>query len=140
MFFRIDPDIVNSKSKGLHKALFCGSNTSCHQHIHQHYAIYQQWCKEQGLPENHRAVPPQILKEREAMKSPKKQTTLDLIVTKGKHPAEFSREGVLEAVAKFIACNDQVSQISILRGDIAKGVDSLWLLWTKVFLETVWLP
>ena len=109
MFFRIDPDIVNLKLKGLCKAFFCGSNTTCHQHLCQHYAIYQQQCKEQGLTGNYQAVPPQILKEREAMKSPKKQMMLDGIVTKEKHPAEFSQDGILEAVAKLIACDDQVS-------------------------------
>jgi hypothetical protein len=129
---------VNSKSKGLRKAFFCGSNTSCRQHLRQHYTIYQQRCKEQGLTENQRAVPPQILKEREASKSPKKQGKLDGIVIKEKRAAEFSREGILEAVAKLIACDDQVSPISISRGDVAKGVVSRWLSQTKVFLGTVW--
>ena len=105
---RTDPDIV--KSKGLRKAFFSGSNTSCRQHIHQHYTIYQQRCQEQELTENYRAVPPQILKEREAAKKPKTQKNLDGIVIKGKRPAEFTREGILEAVAKLIACDDQVSK------------------------------
>ena len=39
---------------------------------------------------------------------------LDGIVIKEKRPADFSRDGILEAVAKFIACNDQVSRILIL--------------------------
>ena len=102
------------KSKGLRKAFFCGSNTSCRQHIRQHYAIYQQQCKEQGLTENYWAVPTQILKEREAAKKPRKQMNLDGIVIKEKRPADFSRDGILEAVAKFIACDDQVSRILIL--------------------------
>ena len=106
---RTDPDIV--KSKGLRKAFFSGSNTSCRQHIRQHYAIYQQRCQEQNLVENYRAVPPQILKEREAAKKPKAQTNLDGIIIKEKRPAEFSREGILEAVAKFITCDDQVSKV-----------------------------
>jgi hypothetical protein len=53
---------------------------------------------------------------------PKKQTKLDDMVIKEKRPAEFSREGILEAVAKLIACDDQVSRIFILREDVAKGV------------------
>ena len=109
------------KSKGLRKVFYCGSNTSCHQHIRQHYAIYQQRCKEQGLNENYRAVPPQILKEREEANKPKKQTNLDGIVIKEKRPVDFTREGILEAVAKLIACDDQVSQILILREDAYKG-------------------
>jgi hypothetical protein len=107
--FRTDPDIV--KSKGLRKAFFSGSNTSCRQHIRQHYTIYQQRCREQDIAENYRAVPPQILKEREAAKKPKTQTNLDDIVIKETRPAEFSRERILEAVAKLIACDDQVSKV-----------------------------
>jgi hypothetical protein len=111
LFFslRADSDIV--KSKGLRKAFFTGSNTSCRQHIRQHYAIYQQRCREQDIIENYRAVPPQILKEREAAQKPKTQTNLDGIVIKEKRPAEFSREGILEAVAKLITCDDQVSKV-----------------------------
>jgi hypothetical protein len=111
--FRIDPDIL--KTKGLRKAFFCGSNTTCRQHIRQHYQAYQQRCEEQGLKENYRAVPPQILREREEAKKPKKQTNLDGILIKEKRPAEFSSDRILEAVAKLITCNDQVSQILIQR-------------------------
>jgi hypothetical protein len=114
---------MNAKSMGLRKAFSCGSSTSCSQHIRQHYGIYQKWCcLEQGLIENYQAIPPQILREREAAKMPKKQTKLDDMVIKEKRLAEFSREGILEAVAKLIACNDQVSQILILHEDVAKGV------------------
>ena len=106
---------MNSKLKGLCKAFFCGSNTSCRQHIRQHYTIYQERCREQNLIENHQAIPPHILKEREARaasaKQAKKQSKLDgLFKEKQKQPAGFSREGALEAVAKFIACDDQVSE------------------------------
>lgn len=132
---------MNSKSKGLRKAFFCGSNTSCRQHLRQHYAIYQQRCKEQGLTENYRAVPPQILKEREEAKKPKKkQTNLDGIVIKESRPAEFTRDGILEAVAKLIACDDQVSRIVILREYFAEGVDSRWLSQIKICLETASSP
>jgi hypothetical protein len=96
------------KAKGVRKAFFSGSNTSCRQHIRQHYTIYQQRCREEGLTENYRAVPPQIIKQRELSKSPKKQTTLNDIVIKEKRPAEFSQEGILEVVAKLITCDDQV--------------------------------
>ena len=111
---------MNSKLKGLRKAFFCGSNTSCRQHIRQHYAVYQEWCREQNLTENQRAIPPHILKEREAAKSPKKQMKLDDVVIKVKPPTEYSRDGILEAVAKLIACDDQVRLTLILREDVAK--------------------
>ena len=109
MKLRIDPEILDRKLKGLRKAFFCGSNTSCRQHIRQHYPIYQQQCREQGLQENYQAVPPYILKEREEAKKPSKQLKLDGVF-KGKRPTEFSKEGILEAVAKFVACDDQVSR------------------------------
>jgi hypothetical protein len=79
------------------------------------------------------------LKEREAAKKPKKQATLDGIVIKEKRLVEFSRDGILEAVAKLIACDDQVSSI-VLREGVSKGVDSRWLSQTKVFLGTVSSP
>jgi hypothetical protein len=121
---RIDPNVV--KTKGLRKAFFCGSNTSCRQHIRQHYTTYQERCKEQGINENYRAVPPQILREREAAKKPKKQTNLDDVVIKEKRPAEFSRDKILEAVAKLITCDDQVSQNLIL-GD-SEDVLKEWIV------------
>jgi hypothetical protein len=115
---RINPEIVKS-SKGLRKAFFCGSNTSCRQHIRQHYTIYQQRCLEQSIAENYRAIPTHILKEREAAKKPTKQTKLDGIILKEARPADFSKERILEAVAKLIACDDQVNQIKISRKDVA---------------------
>jgi hypothetical protein len=36
------------------------------------------------------------------------QTKLDGMFEKVKAPRDFSREGVLEAVARFVACDDQV--------------------------------
>lgn len=56
---------------------------------------------------NHRAIPPQVLKEEKATEQ--KQSTLDGIVTTVVRPMEFSREALLDAVAKFVACDDQVS-------------------------------
>ena len=56
---------------------------------------------------NHRAIPPQVLKEEKATEQ--KQLTLDGIVTTVMRPTEFSREALLDAVAKFVACDDQVS-------------------------------
>jgi hypothetical protein len=53
-------------------------------------------------------VLPHILKEQEDAKKPKKQQTLNSTF-KGKRPTEFSEEGILEVVANFVACDDQVS-------------------------------
>ena len=57
-----------------------------------------------------RAIPPPILKEMAAGNSPKKQTKMDEHMMSGVvRPSEFNREVVLDAVAKFIVCDDQVS-------------------------------
>jgi hypothetical protein len=64
---------------------------------------------------NQRAIPAPIWKEMAAAKSPKKQTSLDEHVSKSiVRPTEFNRNNVLDAVAKFIACDDQVSLKSSL--------------------------
>jgi hypothetical protein len=46
--------------------------------------------------------------KRGAQKKRGAQTKLDGVFEKQKMPSEFSREGVLEAVAHFVACDDQV--------------------------------
>lgn len=38
----------------------------------------------------------------------KKQGLIDNMLEKAKAPQEFTRDGVIEAVAKFVACDDQV--------------------------------
>jgi hypothetical protein len=98
------------KSKGLRKTFFTGSNSSCRQHIRQHYELYKKRCKDAKIPLNHRAIPPPILKGIKAGKDPKAQVQkkLDGVVIKRERVKEFSRNGILEAVAKFVACDDQV--------------------------------
>ena len=59
-----------------------------------------------------RAIPPPIWKAMTTSKSPKKQTNLDAHISTGVQPSEFSRDDVLNAVAKFVACDDQVSRDS----------------------------
>ena len=135
---RIDPNII--KMKGLRKAFFSGSNTSCRQHIHQHNVIYQQHCREQGVAENCQAVPPQIMREWELSKSPtKKKTDLNDIVIKEKQPAEFWRN--------FGGCGEVDNMWGsgeinlVLHRDVVEGVDSYscWFLQTRVSLGTVLL-
>ncbi|KAF8227032.1 hypothetical protein L208DRAFT_1012787, partial [Tricholoma matsutake] len=60
------------KAKGLRKTFLTGSNSSCRQHIRQHYDLYKQKCNDNNIPMNYRAIPPHILKEMEALKKPKK--------------------------------------------------------------------
>jgi hypothetical protein len=99
------------KAKGLRKTFLTGSNSSCHQHIRQHYELYKQQCDDEHIPMNHRAIPPQVLKEMETSKKvKKKQSTLDGAVAMVSRPTQFTRDGLLGTVAKFVACDDQVSR------------------------------
>jgi hypothetical protein len=98
------------KSKGVRKTFFTGSNSTCRQHIRQHFDDYKQRCEAGNIQMNQRAIPTPVWKEMTALKSPKKQTSLDEHISKlGVRPSEFSRDAVLDAVAKFVVCDDQVS-------------------------------
>ena len=79
------------KAKGLRKTFLTGSNSSCRQHIHQHYDLYKQKCNDSNIPVNYRAIPPHILKEMEASKKlKKKQSTLEGVSIMVSHPTEFT--------------------------------------------------
>ncbi|KAH9034562.1 hypothetical protein EDB85DRAFT_1813632, partial [Lactarius pseudohatsudake] len=45
----------------LRKSFFTGSNSTCRQHIRQHYEMYSQQCKENGIMESEQCVPIAIL-------------------------------------------------------------------------------
>ena len=95
---------------GKRKAFHTGGNLSCQQHIHQHYDVYQQRCKESNIPEHHWAIPRAIWnKTKEKKKEVKglKQRRLDELI--GKPEAPFTRENVLHMVTQFVAVNDQVT-------------------------------
>ena len=57
---------------------------------------------------NFRCIPKRVKKARDSEKGKGKEQTL-LGFPKVKGPADFSRQGILEAVAKHIACEDQIS-------------------------------
>ncbi|KAH9164979.1 hypothetical protein EDB89DRAFT_1831072, partial [Lactarius sanguifluus] len=48
----------------LRKSFFTSSNSTCRQHIRQHYEMYSQQCKENGIMESERCVPIPILQAR----------------------------------------------------------------------------
>ena len=99
---------------GKRSAFFTGGNSTCQAHIRCHYNVYKERCKENGIPENHHAIPRDLLKQMEEEKSKgKKQTKIDNILDKSTAPREFTREGVLHAVAQFVACDDQVWVLSL---------------------------
>ena len=50
------------------------------------------------------------------------QLKLNEVVEKTQEPKKFMQEGILHAVSKFIACNDQVSFVKSLKSDSTKVV------------------
>ena len=87
------------------KAFHLGSNSSCRQHIRTHYEEYQQRCAADNIPENHHAVPREVL---DAQKKDGAQMSLVGMFAKSPGPRAFSRDEVLKCVAEFIVCDDQV--------------------------------
>jgi hypothetical protein len=119
-------DLKAVRSRGLWKCFFTGSNTSCHQHICQHYRVYQQWCKKMDIPENTQAIPPEVLRGREeTKKNVKKQVTLDGMMDSIKWPTEFGREALLHAVTQLVACDNQVC---FSRFECTNNADRLWVV------------
>ncbi|RDB23358.1 putative AC transposase [Hypsizygus marmoreus] len=95
-------------ANGRRKAFHMGGNSSCRQHIHQHYELYKTKCEESEVPENHWAIPRPIWKQMEEEKNAKKkkiQTTLEFEILSS--PKEFTRDGILQAVTELIAVDDQ---------------------------------
>ena len=108
--YREDPKVQKA---GTRKAFHLGSNSSCRQHIRQHYEIYKARCEGQNIPIQSQAIPRPIWKALQAEKESKgkKQTILD--DSFAKMPAaqrkEFTREGIVDAVTRLIVLDDQVS-------------------------------
>jgi len=104
----------------MRKAFFKGANSSCRQHIRQHYETYKKRCEDAKIPLNHWAIPRDIWavmeKERERETQTRDQPVqqqLDFSVVTG--PREFTRIGTLQAVTTLIASNNQVSLDTIDR-------------------------
>lgn len=104
------PSRAETKLKGgIKKAFFKGSNSSCRQHIRQHYDIYQQRCKDLSILESEHAVPRHIFAARKsASLTPSQSPSISELFGKGQGPRDFSRELVLERVATFIVTSNQV--------------------------------
>lgn len=106
------------KAHGKRKAFHKGGNSSCRAHLRQHYELYKTRCAEKDIPINHWSIPRDIWKvmeeEKEAEKKgrlTKKQEQQRLTFQTITGPRDFTRGGVLNAVAKLIATNNQVSPI-----------------------------
>jgi hypothetical protein len=130
------------KKSGKRKAFHVGGNSSCRQHIRQHYPIYQRRCKEANISEHHWAVPRHIWRERQAnLAKTRKQGTLDGIAVKlHGGPKLFTREGLRHAVCQFIACDDQVAITYLFANAILNVVQlgSHWPLQIRPHSGTAW--
>jgi hypothetical protein len=93
----------------LRKCFFLGGNSTLRQHCRKHYEIYKQKCEAANIPMNHHAIPPKIAEALARSERERSQTTLDSIVI-NRPDAAFTRDGILHAVAQFVACDDQVSR------------------------------
>jgi hypothetical protein len=107
----VDEDFV--KKKGVRKAFHVGGNSSCRQHIRAHYDIYKTRCEEKRVQMNDWAIPRLIWKEmNKTGKSAKSQSTLDGKIERIAIPSAFTREGIVEAIAKHIVCDDQALSLA----------------------------
>lgn len=95
----------------MRKAFHIGGNSSCRAHIRQHYELYKKRCKDGNIPENHHAMPRVLWKELQEKKKGMHQGKLSAVFETVKSSVDFTREGVLHAVARFVACDDQVSKM-----------------------------
>jgi len=103
------------KANGKRKAFHKGGNSSCRAHIRQHYTVYKQRCEDRNIPMSHWAIPRNVWQvmeeEKEAEKQgrlTKKQQQQQLTFETVTGPSEFTRAGVLNAVTKLIAANNEV--------------------------------
>ena len=96
------------ESKGLCRAFFTGSNTSCRAHIHGHYEVYKERCEADGIKMKEYCIPRNLLPKSQSVLS---QTTLDDVVEPSKSTKEFSKDAILHAIAQLVACDDQVSNM-----------------------------
>ncbi|KAH9035942.1 hypothetical protein EDB85DRAFT_1821841, partial [Lactarius pseudohatsudake] len=56
------------KTVGLRRCFLTGWNSTLRQHCWRHYKIYQMKCEEVGIPMNHHAIPPKLVKVQEKQK------------------------------------------------------------------------
>jgi hypothetical protein len=101
---RGNPSIV--EAGGLQKCFLTGGNSILCQHCQQYYVIYKLKCEEANVPLNHHAIPPKLA-QMERQRESTQMTLDDKLVNRGTDT--FSRDGLMLAVAQFVACDDQVS-------------------------------
>lgn len=110
---RKDPKAI--KQCGKKAGWFLGGTSSLRRHIASvHYAEYSKYCLENNITEQKEAIPKWkkaelAKKATQAQSQLKTQSTLDAIVLTNDYPTTFSKDGISNAVVKFIVCDDQVS-------------------------------
>jgi hypothetical protein len=96
----------------LRQCFLKGRNSTCRGHIaSNHFEEYERLCKAMKVKVNHRCIPEAVVLARKVKGKEKVPTQSKLEFGK---VVEFTREGTLEAVAKFIACDNQVHQCLML--------------------------
>ncbi|KAH9012951.1 hypothetical protein EDB83DRAFT_2233517 [Lactarius deliciosus] len=78
--------------------------------------MYKQKCEQASILVNHHAIPPKLtkaqVKEKIDKTEVKKQMTLDDKFARVSHTEAFTREAALQAVAQFVACDDQAFAVA----------------------------
>jgi hypothetical protein len=100
--------------KNKRKAFFVGGNSGCRVHARSHFAIYKECCETAQIKLHHHTLPQKLFRamkqeELKGKRGVQRQSTLDTVVVKEKKAEDFSHSGILQEIAKFIACDDQVS-------------------------------
>jgi hypothetical protein len=93
----------------LWECFLLGSNSTCCGHIAgHHFEEYKKWCNEATpkIKPNFCCIPEAVVNARKEKGKVKLQTMLNF--PRAKVPMDFMREGLQEAVAKHIACDDEV--------------------------------
>jgi hypothetical protein len=116
----------------LRQCFLTGSNSSCRAHIRSyHYEEYKARCTaaKPPIPLHPRCIPADVVKAESDEKKKKKSGQQTLDFARVSRPVHFTRESVLDAVARHVACDNQVSQILwfVLRdsdGDGDTGTDA----------------
>jgi hypothetical protein len=105
-------DATFMSKHGPRRCFHVGGNSSCRQHIRTHYNMYRARCAEGSIKMSDWAIPRPLWREMEEKKkanqSVVRQGNLSDHFERQSVPKTFTREGALEAVAKFIVCDDQV--------------------------------
>lgn len=107
----------NRAAKKGNRAFYLGANSMLRQHLRRHWDEYEKRCVAKGCPTDEHAMPPKVIAEKRRLEAEmavvargedKDAGTLDVHFPKQRGPREFSKESLLDSVAKYITCCDEV--------------------------------